>query len=334
MRSCQRPGIQIGGTCCSVAQIAATGACSNSSCQSGQTPIGPSNFCCNNGQVYNGGGGPACCSGQVVNGQCQQPPTPPSRRIAAPRAMCRSVALLPGQQVTSTGICCPAGQTPSGANKSQCEKIRLIPIGPRCCASGIPTASGKCCPPANVTTGGVCCPDPVDPQHRQACKVLIPLTGLRGGLYENAGRLLLQQPLCRPGRKVLQLCRSRARRGNSATSAASAYRSRRRRVRPGEFRESTGACEPIPSSSCPPDNSATATAMRADPLPACPRGKVRDNRGKFCAPNRCRRVIRSGRYLRRRADSGRHHSAPRVDFPGRPPAQGLVPDRLAANAKL
>ncbi len=75
---CPRPGIQINGKCCSVATIAANAACSNSSCPSGQTAIGPSNFCCNSSQVYTGAGGaPACCSGQVVNGQCQTPTTPP-----------------------------------------------------------------------------------------------------------------------------------------------------------------------------------------------------------------------------------------------------------------
>ena len=44
--SCPPPGVQIGGRCCSVTQIAATAVCSNSSCPPGQTPIGPSNFCC------------------------------------------------------------------------------------------------------------------------------------------------------------------------------------------------------------------------------------------------------------------------------------------------
>ncbi|MGP8120309.1 MAG: hypothetical protein ACLP8B_07245, partial [Xanthobacteraceae bacterium] len=54
---CARPTVQINGVCCSVAQISATGACSNGGCAAGQTPIPPSNFCCNSGQVYSGAGG-------------------------------------------------------------------------------------------------------------------------------------------------------------------------------------------------------------------------------------------------------------------------------------
>ncbi len=58
--SCSRPNVLVGGVCCNVTQIAANGACSNSSCPAGQTPIQPSNFCCSSGQVYVGRGRDAC----------------------------------------------------------------------------------------------------------------------------------------------------------------------------------------------------------------------------------------------------------------------------------
>jgi hypothetical protein len=181
--SCSRPNVLIGGVCCSVTQLAANGACSNSSCPAGQTPIPPSNFCCSSGQVYPGAGGaPACCSGPLVNGTCPTPPPPPT-------STCRTGYVPIGKscclasQVTSTGICCPAGQAPSGPNKSQCEKIVIPPIvPPMCCAPGkIPTVGGQCCVASHVTTGGVCCAGPVDPAHRNSCEKLIPLVGCATG---------------------------------------------------------------------------------------------------------------------------------------------------------
>jgi hypothetical protein len=191
--SCPAPGIQIGGECCSVTQIAATAVCSNSSCPQGQTPIGPSNFCCPSGQVYSGAGGAqACCSRPLVNGSCPTPPPPPNCTPSPTNPSCCPKGYVStgnscclATKMTSMGVCCPAGQAPGGPNKSQCERIVLIPIklppGPQCCASGIPTASGKCCPPGNVTTSGVCCPGPVDPANRKECRVLIPLASCARG---------------------------------------------------------------------------------------------------------------------------------------------------------
>jgi len=191
--SCPPPGIQISGKCCSVTQIAATAVCSNSSCPSGQTPIGPSNFCCPSDQVYSGASGAqACCNGPLVNGKCPTPSKPPTCTPSPTNPQCcpggyvsTGSSCCLASNMTSTGMCCPAGQAPGGPNKSQCEKIVLIPIkpppGPQCCASGIPTASGKCCPPANVTTSGVCCSGPVDPANRKECRVLIPLAACAPG---------------------------------------------------------------------------------------------------------------------------------------------------------
>jgi hypothetical protein len=180
---CSRPNVQIGGLCCSVTQLAANGACSNSSCPAGQTPIGPSNFCCNGGQVYAGAGGaPACCSGPLVNGACPMPPPPPISTCGKGYVPIGKSCCL-ASKVTSTGICCPAGQTPSGPNNSQCAKIIIVPIvPPMCCAPGkIPAVGGQCCVPTHVTTGGVCCPGSIDPAHRSSCEKLIPLASCARG---------------------------------------------------------------------------------------------------------------------------------------------------------
>ena len=201
--SCPRPGIQIGGKCCVVGELAAGGACSNSSCPAGETAIGPSNFCCNSSQVYFGPGGvQACCAGPLVNGQCLPPTTsncPPGSSTAG-CPICAAGYVPAGgscclaSKVTSTGACCPAGEAP-GPDQKTCEPIFHVPVGPLCCASGlIPTASGACCSPANVTTTGQCCLQPVncrgsvrvpgvDPGHQ----------GVRRRLCPDGGRDMLQQ---------------------------------------------------------------------------------------------------------------------------------------------
>ncbi len=169
---CGRPSVLIGGKCCSPADLAPGGACSNASCGAGQTPIGPSNFCCNSNQVYTSpGGAQACCSGPLVNGQCASNP---------PGSICH-VGYVPtgggcclASQLTSTGVCCPSGEAPSGPGKNSCQKINLIPIkipGQRCCVPGlVPTQDGSCCAPDLVTTTGICCqagyaPDPTNRSH-------------------------------------------------------------------------------------------------------------------------------------------------------------------------
>ncbi|MGH6684078.1 MAG: hypothetical protein ACRECA_09200 [Pseudolabrys sp.] len=181
--NCSRPNVQIGGRCCTLAELATGGACSNSSCQPGQTAIGPSNFCCSNTQVYKTASGtPACCASTLVNGTCPTPTPPPSNCTPSPTnpQCCPSGYVSTGascclaSKLTSTGTCCPAGQAPSGSNNSECKPIVLVPIGPRCCASGlIPTGNGQCCASANVTTSGVCCSGPVDPKNRTSCPAQI-----------------------------------------------------------------------------------------------------------------------------------------------------------------
>jgi hypothetical protein len=310
--SCASPNIQINGTCCSVTQIAATAACSNSSCPSGQTPIGPSNFCCNSTQVYAGagaGGAPACCSGTLVNGKCPTPTPPPITTCGNGYVPVGGACCL-ASKVTSTGVCCPAGQAPAGPNKSQCEKIVLIPIklppGPQCCASGIPTASGKCCPPANVTTGGVCCPGPVDPTNRKECRVLIPLAACPPGYTK------MPDGSCCNNRFV----------GADEKSCNTGQRP----CAPGEFRDEHGTCVPIPSHACPPGEFRNGNGS-CEPIPStsCPRGEERNREG-VCVTVRTP-TCPAGEIRDRDGDCVRSGPPPRVGPPIAPPPRIFVPRR-------
>jgi hypothetical protein len=265
--SCPRPNIQINGKCCSVATLAVNAACSNSSCPSGQTAIGPSNFCCNSGQVYtNPTGAQACCSGRVVDGQCQ-PSIPPIT------ANCPTGYVLVGgscclaSQMTSNGTCCPAGQTPSGAQCVPYIPIRFPP--PLCCPAGqIPTAGSKsCCATANVTTSGVCCPQPVDPNNRTHCPVQIQLV-----------------PACAVGYTKMpdgSCCNNRFVSADGMSCNVGG-----RPCAPGEFRELSGACAPIPSNACPPgevrSREGGCILIPSGPMPLgpCPRGQFRDSSGR------------------------------------------------------
>ena len=259
---CARPGIQINGKCCSVATIAANAACSNSSCPSGQTAIGPSNFCCNSSQVYTGAGGvPACCSGQVVNGQCQTPTTPPITSNCPSGYVAFGSACCLAGQMTSTGICCPSGQVPSGPNKSQCQTLIYVPVKPprQCCASGsIPTANGKCCSTANVTSNGVCCAGPVNLADRTHCPVPICATG-----YAR-----MPDGSCCNSRYV-------SRDGKSCNTGV-------RPCGPGEFRDLSGACVPMPpATGCAPGEVLNPAGECVSVPPAgCPEGKVLSRRGE------------------------------------------------------
>ena len=175
---CSRPNVSVGGQCCSPQDLAPGGKCASSTCSAGQTPIGPSNSCCNNNQVYtNPGGAQACCqNGQLINGRCQSQ-TPKCQTSAANPQCCAGYVLTGGScclasQMTSTGICCPSGQAPSGPNNSQCNSIVLIPIktNPQCCSAGqIPARNGACCAAANVTSKGVCCPVAITTPDRSNC---------------------------------------------------------------------------------------------------------------------------------------------------------------------
>jgi hypothetical protein len=282
--SCPPPGIQIGGKCCSVTQIAATAICSNSNCPAGQTPIGPSNFCCPSNQIYIGAGGAqACCNGSLVNGKCPTPQPPPCTPSPTNPSCCPNGYVSTGNscclgsKMTSTGICCPAGQAPGGPNKSQCEKIVLIPIklppGPQCCASGIPTASGKCCPPGNVTTSGVCCSGPVDPKNRKECRTLIPLAKCAPGYIS------MPDGSCCSNRYVSDdggSCRS----GQSSTPLVPLVPLVPHSCPPGTQRNRDGDCvRPQPPGCALGEiRLRSGACVRRGPLP-CPVGMVRTPRG-------------------------------------------------------
>jgi hypothetical protein len=264
--SCQRPEVLINGKCCSVTSIAANAACSNSSCPSGQTAIGPSNFCCASSQVYSGANGAqACCNGKLVNGKCSTPThNPPISNCAKGYVAIGSACCL-ASKVTSTGVCCLAGEAPSGPNKSQCEKIVLVPIGPQCCMSGIPTASGKCCAPANVTTSGVCCPGPVDPKNRKDCTTLIPLAVCAAGYTK------MPDGSCCNNRFV----------GADGKSCSTS----REACPAGEFRDANSACTPIPAAPCPSGEARNreGICVAVPVVGGCAPGEIRDRDGN-CVP--------------------------------------------------
>jgi hypothetical protein len=236
---CSRPNIQVNGKCCTVGALVANAACSNSSCPSGQTAVGPSNFCCNSSQVYAGiGGAQACCSGPLVNGQCPSPITPPVSTCPSGYVSSGASCCL-ASQMSSTGACCPAGQVPSGANNAQCGPPILIPVKLPpllCCSAGeIPAVSRPCCPTANVTTNGTCCAGPVSANDRSHCPVLTPVTPACAVGYTKMG-----DGTCCNDRFI----------GNDGMSCIS----RERACAKGEFRDSSGACAPVasPPSPCAP----------------------------------------------------------------------------------
>jgi hypothetical protein len=272
---CSRPNVQINGKCCPPASLVANGACSNSSCPPGQTPIGPSNFCCSSNQVYVGAGGvQACCNSALVNGKCPSPVVPPITTCGKGYVQTGNSCCL-ASKVTSTGVCCPAGQTPSGPNKSQCEKIVIVPITPpQCCIPGkIPTASGVCCLPGNVTTSGVCCSDGVDPANRKECKVLIPLASCAPGYTK------MPDGSCCNNRFVADDGKS-CRTGASSTPLAPLVPLVPGGCPPGRVRDRDGDCVRPPPVGCAPGEIRlrNGECIRRGPLP-CPPGMVRTPRG-------------------------------------------------------
>jgi hypothetical protein len=321
--SCSRPNVLIGGVCCSPAQISANGACSNSSCQAGQTPIPPSNFCCNSGQVYTGAGGaPACCSTPLVNGQCSTPPPPPTSGCGTGYVPIGKSCCL-ASQVTSTGICCPAGQAPSGPNKSQCGKIIIPPITPpMCCAPGkIPTVGGQCCVASHVTTGGVCCAGPLDPAHRDSCEKLIPLVACATGYTR------MPDGSCCNDRFVgadSKSCRTGLPSTPEAPLIPLVPGAPRGACPNGMIRDRDGDCVKPPSSpspTCPRGTIRLGDGECVAPGPApCPMGMMRTPRG-FCVPVGSPRRFGPGGY-----PGGAPLGPPRIGGPGRlGPPMGMRP---------
>jgi hypothetical protein len=280
--TCTRPEVLINGKCCDVSTLAPGDACGNSSCPSGQTAVGPSNFCCNSSQVYTtSSGAQACCSGTVSNGQCQ-PSLIPIQFPCAPgtaNPQCCSKGYVStgtscclASQMTSTGTCCPSGQKPSGANKSQCESIPGIPIGKLCCSAGqIPAGNGACCPSANLTSYGECCSAPITTSDRSKCPIVGQIKPL---------------PACASGYTKMpdgSCCNDRDVSADGKSCAVA-----QTTCPPGQFRGTDGSCTPIPTTQtpCPPGeepNAAGTCVTVPVTQPACPAGQQRSGLGP-CVP--------------------------------------------------
>ncbi len=284
--SCSSPNIQVNGRCCSVNQLAAAAACSNSTCPAGQTAVGPSNFCCNSSQVYNGpGGAQACCAAGLVNGKCPTPPNPPTTGCGKGYVPVGASCCL-ASKMTSTGVCCPAGEIPGGTNKNECQKIIYIPIktppGPQCCASGIPTASGECCPPANVTTSGVCCAGPVDPANRKDCKV--PLAACASGYTKMPDGSCCNNRLVGADGKSCNVQQQPCASGEFRDERGACVPMPSNSCAPGNFRSTSGACLPLPTVACPPEQERDRDGKCVPVLTrSCPPGEIRDHDGRCIA---------------------------------------------------
>jgi hypothetical protein len=272
--TCAVPSVRIGDQCCSPADLAPGGRCvkNNPGCAAGETPVGPSNACCPSGQIYSSANGAqACClSGRVANGQCVPPPANPDCSPGSTDPRCCSKGYVStgkscclAGQMTSAGTCCPSGQIPGGANKNQCIPIVHVPVGPQCCATGqVPAKGGTCCPTANVTTGGVCCSGPVDPRNRTACPAVSHPTSA-----------------CAPGYTKMpdgSCCNNRSVGSDGKSCGVGQQQS----CAPGTFRDSSGACQTIPTSACPPGRAPNSdgTCMPSQTA-ACPAGEERDRDG-------------------------------------------------------
>jgi hypothetical protein len=194
-QNCPAPGKLVGGKCCSPTDLAQGGACATESCGEGRIPVGASNACCDRRQVYTDAvGAKQCCpQGKLVNGRCAPsgggvPALPGCKPGTSDPNCCADGYKAVGNsccrttQITSLGICCPAGQLPSGANKSQCAPTSLgwvpftlastprpsEPTPGQCCQQGlIPIADGSCCPPERANALGVCCPAGQAPDGRR-----------------------------------------------------------------------------------------------------------------------------------------------------------------------
>jgi len=296
---CMPPSVMVGDKCCSPAGFLPGGACSTSGCAAGSTLVGGS--CCPSTRVYAGASGAqACCSGQVVNGQCQGTPVPICAQGAGGPGCCAGYVAAGNScclasQMTSTGICCPSGQTPSGPGNSLCRNIPPIVIPPgggQCCAPGtIPTRVAGCCALANVTTLGVCCPGPVDPNDRAHCPAQIQAvtqcapgyTKMADGSCCNNRYLSADGKTCRT---ELRPCPPGEVRGPNGVCGPALRRAPAlpRGCPPGEVRDRHGVCRPVRPTTCPTGEVRGRDGVCRPVRPsACPPGTVRTRRGNCVA---------------------------------------------------
>jgi hypothetical protein len=290
---CARPSVMIGNKCCSPQDLQPGGACASSSCGPGTTPIGPSNFCCNNNQVYAGAGGQACCSAPLVNGQCSSGNKPGG---CQPGYVPIGGSCCLASQMTSTGLCCPTGQAPSGPNKSQCQNLIPIKTGPsQCCHAGfIPASDGSCCAVANVTSKGVCCDVPItDPNNRANCPAKIQsITKCADGYTKMPNGLCCKDNLvsddgktCKSGSPPALTPPSSCPPGQKRDSDGDCVvvRPGRGACPPGQGRDSDGDCVPIRlrGGACAPGQFRTERGECVSRGPVgCPPGMVRGRGGE------------------------------------------------------
>ncbi len=211
--ACPTPGKLTGGKCCSPDDLKLGGACAVSLCGAG-APTGASGACCPSDRVYdNIRGVQTCCAKPLANGKCEgdgpltgdtvgskcapgstDPACCPAGYTGSGKTCCLT------SQMTSTGICCPAGQSPTGTDKAACaptfgggkppsgDTPPSPPTTNSCCAAGFtPLAGGSCCAVSQLTSGGMCCPagQTPDPRNRRVC-ITVPTCGPRDTLLNGA----------------------------------------------------------------------------------------------------------------------------------------------------
>jgi len=195
---CCPKGPLVGGKCPSgLTGTPANPACAPNStdpncCAEGYSPAGAGK-CCLTNQLTSGG---LCCpAGQSPQGDGKDtcgptqagwsPPDDGTGDLDVPgfNQCCMSGTIPAGDgsccapnMVTSTGVCCPAGQAP---NKSgTCGALEGTPLLPSCSGDMV---DGQCCPAGQATKAGkrqTCCPDGLkpDPRYGSTCVPSSPQT--------------------------------------------------------------------------------------------------------------------------------------------------------------
>jgi hypothetical protein len=281
-KCCASGYVPTGSSCCAASQATSTGVC----CPSGQSPGGTNNSQCQPGKIK------------------YPPPLPPP-----PQRTCCAGGLVPAtngsccaaSQLTTTGICCPAGAAPDPNDHTHCS-AQIQVIRAQCAAGSTRLPNGTCCPAGSVSADGRSClaapppdctasgPDFIrNPRNAAAC------IRCRDGLTPNADRTACVRPgtppVCGPG-EVL--------------------RDGRCMIPP----PSCGAGEILRDGHCVP------------PLPVCGPGEVlRDRRcttpSSSCAPGELR--LANGECVRGPPETGPNKGEPRGEPPPRvhkPPAGG------------
>ena len=138
------------GVCCLASQLTAGGQC----CPADQSPSGPAKTSC----------APTHTAGP--------PATPPSDNGGPTGKVCCASGSVPVAaggccalaQLTGTGVCCPAGQTPDPKRPGRCGPptatpvlVKETPPQPACAAGFSEMPDGSCCRTSNVSKDGLRC---------------------------------------------------------------------------------------------------------------------------------------------------------------------------------